>query len=127
MRRPNLPETFCCSIEMFSRMIQRPLWSRTLPNALTRAALSTSQMRMESRLSSFFESPIVSIPSPDDQVSVGRAWDCGMLRRKSWDDLQSLWYVLLRERNMLHTEKQESQRLQVSPRMVLDSRLDKVY
>uniref|UniRef100_A0A2K5K424 Large ribosomal subunit protein uL29m n=1 Tax=Colobus angolensis palliatus TaxID=336983 RepID=A0A2K5K424_COLAP len=59
-----------------------------------------------------------------EKVKSGAAWTCQQLRNKSNEDLHKLWYVLLKERNMLLTLEQEAKRQRLP--MPSPERLDKV-
>mmetsp|Transcript_1265 Transcript_1265/g.2027 ORF Transcript_1265/g.2027 Transcript_1265/m.2027 type:complete len:253 (-) Transcript_1265:57-815(-) len=59
-----------------------------------------------------------------DQETVGRSWSAKELRRKSYDDLHKLWYVLYKEKNMLLTEANLARRHGYN--MVQSSRRQKI-
>ncbi|KAF2877518.1 mitochondrial 39-S ribosomal protein L47 (MRP-L47)-domain-containing protein [Massariosphaeria phaeospora] len=51
------------------------------------------------------------LSTPQEEYSHGRAWTTSELRGRSWEDLHSLWWVCVKERNRLATEKIERARL----------------
>ncbi|KIK52047.1 hypothetical protein GYMLUDRAFT_208245 [Collybiopsis luxurians FD-317 M1] len=46
-----------------------------------------------------------------EAIHSGRSWKASELRLKSFEDLHVLWYILLRERNLLATQQEEVRRL----------------
>ncbi|GJE98316.1 54S ribosomal protein L4, mitochondrial [Phanerochaete sordida] len=50
-----------------------------------------------------------------DHANTGssRSWSAPELRRKNFKDLHTLWYVLLRERNLLATQRAEGKRMNI--------------
>ncbi|CAL9077869.1 unnamed protein product [Musa acuminata var. zebrina] len=68
------------------------------------AAAADSARRAHNPLEEFFEAD----RSTDEEKPVvyGRGWKASELRLKSWDDLQKLWYILLKEKNLLMTQRQ---------------------
>ena len=56
---------------------------------------------------------------------LGRSWRSYELRRKSFKDLHTLWYIILRERNLLGTQRAEALRLGISYRLIEGVEKDK--
>lgn len=53
----------------------------------------------------------------------GRAWNASELRLKSFDDLHKLWWTVIKECNVLYTQKDEARRRNV--RFINSDRLTK--
>ncbi|PIA41880.1 hypothetical protein AQUCO_02100006v1, partial [Aquilegia coerulea] len=89
--------------ESFSKKTISAATSET-SNAAAAASSSSTTKLMHNPLEAFFESDRTQ--EEGNPVVYGRSWKASELRLKSWDDLQKLWYVLLKEKNMLMTQRQ---------------------
>jgi len=64
-------------------------------------------------------------PRDTFQDDPARSWKAAELRRKSFKDLHTLWYVLLRELNLLAAQREEGRRLGVTnPESLAGSKKD---
>jgi len=63
---------------------------------------------------------------PGEHPVAGRAWRCSELRLKSFSDLHKLWFVLLKEKNMLYTQKEEANKTRDTRKFLNKGRLKKV-
>jgi ribosomal protein L29 len=74
------------------------------------------------------EDPLVGFLDPYDQdpdaPPPGRAWTAAELRKKSSQDLEKIWIVLCKERNMLHSSRYNHRVLKTE--MKYPERLDEV-
>eukprot|EP00271_Cylindrocystis_brebissonii_P023357 TRINITY_DN965_c0_g2_i1.p1 TRINITY_DN965_c0_g2~~TRINITY_DN965_c0_g2_i1.p1 ORF type:complete len:128 (+),score=18.63 TRINITY_DN965_c0_g2_i1:482-865(+) len=75
---------------MFARLLRRPM-----------VAAPSTVVRLRG-LEEFFEGG----RAPGEKVVTGRGWEAWELRQKSFSDLHKLWYVLLKEKNLLASQKE---------------------
>ncbi|KAK7283516.1 hypothetical protein RIF29_13083 [Crotalaria pallida] len=95
----------------FGRTLFAAVRSKTYTSSSSAAAATASSSSSSANatqghnpLHDFFEQ---HRSADDDKPLVyGRGWKASELRLKSWDDLHKLWYVLLKEKNMLMTQRQ---------------------
>ncbi|KAL6549379.1 hypothetical protein OROHE_008496 [Orobanche hederae] len=86
-----------------TRVFGRTLFAAAKSEASATAAAGSSMVR-HNPLDEFFEADRNA--EDEKPIVYGRGWKASELRLKSWDNLQKLWYVLLKEKNMLMTQRQ---------------------
>ncbi|XP_037949256.1 39S ribosomal protein L47, mitochondrial [Teleopsis dalmanni] len=101
--------TLCQSVAIKAAQSNTQLLSaarHVLPSVVTGTnsvrSLHSTNVRYD--LMEFFDDPK---NWPENEVKVGRAWKLDELRIKSNKELHQLWYILLKERNMLLTMEHE--------------------
>ena len=58
----------------------------------------------------FFNFDRTTLTQPDVMAEHGRPWTYNELKGKNWEDLHSLWWICLKERSRIATEKAERKR-----------------
>lgn len=60
----------------------------------------------------FFNQQKTILSTPEEDDAHGRPWTTEELRNKSWEDLHCLWWVCVKERNVLATQRVERTRVE---------------
>ncbi len=60
------------------------------------------------------KSGIMVIILEEKNAKVGREWTAKELRRKSWKDIHTIWWLCMREMNYLATQEKETIRLHIN-------------
>ena len=61
----------------------------------------------------FFPAPFKLLNTLQEDTEFGRSWTVEELRRKDWEDLHKLWWVCVKERNIIATANHERQRSKI--------------
>ncbi|CAK7348561.1 unnamed protein product [Dovyalis caffra] len=87
-----------------TRFIGRTLLAAAKSETHAASAAAATATSGHNPLEDFFEAD--RSLDEDKPIVYGRSWKASELRLKSWDSLHKLWYVLLKEKNMLMTQRQ---------------------
>ncbi|OJI86219.1 hypothetical protein ASPTUDRAFT_53496 [Aspergillus tubingensis CBS 134.48] len=82
-----------------------------LPKPVSPDALPKRNATPDHGLWGFFPTDRTALSTPTYDIECGRSWSIQELREKSWDDLHSLWWVCVKERNRIATSDMERKRL----------------
>lgn len=90
--------------------LREPVSVSNEPLPRPRDELPTINVDPNHGLYGFFRGQQKLMHTPSEDRSHGRAWTVEELRRKDWDDLHKLWWVCIRERNVIATADRERKR-----------------
>ena len=95
---------------MLSSLRVLRVWARPVLFRAGAGGQSPRNYSASSRCLMGFEEFTEAKPKAGEFLTTGRAWTVADLRRKSFDDLHKLWFVLYKERNLLLTEREKTRR-----------------
>ncbi|KAJ5087617.1 54S ribosomal protein L4 [Penicillium angulare] len=82
-----------------------------LPKPVAPGSLPARNNNPEHGLWGFFPPSREALSTPEFDLEFGRSWAITELRDKSWEDIHSLWWVCVKERNRIATTNVERERL----------------